>query len=142
MKRRTAISLLTTGIAGITLSGKLFAAENKEAALKGNINHSVCSWTYNFLGLDVLCATLKKMKVGAIDLLAPKDWPIAKKYGLTCSMCYTAGKISLTEGWNNTKNHQWLIKDFTEAIPLVAQQDIKILSALVATETEWMMRPG
>jgi hydroxypyruvate isomerase len=35
-------------------------------------------------------------------------------------MCYTAGKISLTEGWNNPSFHPGLIKDFTEAIPLVA----------------------
>jgi hydroxypyruvate isomerase len=34
-------------------------------------------------------------------------------------MCYTAGKISLTEGWNKKENHSWLIKDYLEAITLV-----------------------
>jgi hydroxypyruvate isomerase len=42
-------------------------------------------------------------------------------------MCYTAGKISLTEGWNNKSNHPWLIKDFNEAIPLVAKAGYKNL---------------
>lgn len=42
-------------------------------------------------------------------------------------MCYTAGKISLTEGWNNKDNHAWLIKDFEEAIPMVAQAGYKNL---------------
>ena len=40
-----------------------FAAEetnSKNLKLKGNINHSVCQWTYNFLSLDDLCAQVKK----------------------------------------------------------------------------------
>ena len=98
-----------------------FSNEEDSQSLKGNINHSVCSWTYNFLGLEELCKQVKKMGFNAIDLLAPKDWPMVKKYGIHCSMCYTAGKISLTEGWNNPNFHGQLIKDFTEAIPLVAE---------------------
>jgi hydroxypyruvate isomerase len=35
-------------------------------------------------------------------------------------MCYTAGETSLTKGWNNKAHHAWLIKDYLEAIPLVA----------------------
>jgi hydroxypyruvate isomerase len=100
---------------------------NSEENLKGNINHSVCSWTYNFMPLDELCVTVKKLGFSAIDLLAPKDWPVLQQHRITCSMCYTAGKISLTEGWNNKNNHTWLIKDFTEAIPLVAKAGYKNL---------------
>lgn len=94
---------------------------------KGNINHSICQWTFNHLSLDELCVEVKKLGLGAIDLIAPKDWPILKKHGLYCSMCYTAGKISLTEGWNNKTFHTQLIKDFTEAIPLVAEAGYKNL---------------
>jgi hydroxypyruvate isomerase len=95
--------------------------------LKGNINHSVCQWTYAHLKLEELCELVKKLGLGAIDLIAPKDWPTLKKYDLYCSMCYTAGKISLTEGWNNKTFHPGLIKDFTEAIPLVAEAGYKNL---------------
>lgn len=95
--------------------------------LKGNINHSVCYWTYNFLPLEELCKVVKKIGFSAIDLLTPKEWPVVQQHGITCSMCYTAGKISLTEGWNHTENHEWLIKDFTEAIPLVAKAGYKNL---------------
>jgi hydroxypyruvate isomerase len=52
------------------------------------------------------------MGIGAIDLIAPKDWPMLKKYGLYSSMCYIAGKVSLTEGWNNKTFHPQLIKRF------------------------------
>lgn len=89
--------------------------------LKGNINHSVCWWTYNFLPLDQLCHTVKKIGFHSIDLVSPKDWPTLQKNGIHCSMCYTAGRISLTEGWNNKKFHAELLHDFNEAIPLVAK---------------------
>jgi hydroxypyruvate isomerase len=92
---------------------------SKKLKFKGNINHSVCQWTYNFISLDELCNEVKKIGFGAIDLIAPKDWPTLKKYGLHSSMCYIAGKVSLTEGWNNKTFHPQLIKDFSETIPLV-----------------------
>lgn len=95
--------------------------------LKGNINHSVCQWTYSHLSLDELCVAVKKIGFSAIDLIAPKDWPTLKKHDIFCSMCYSAGKISLTEGWNHKENHPSLIKDFTEAIPLVAEAGYKNL---------------
>lgn len=129
MKRKTAIkSLLSTG--AILAAGRPWANDviaTDSYTLKGNINHSVCSWTYSFIPLEELCLLVKKLGFRAIDLLAPKDWPVIQKHGITCSMCYTAGKISLTEGWNDKKNHDWLIKDFIEAIPLVAQAGYKNL---------------
>lgn len=132
MKRRDIIKTLATGAAGLAVSSKLHAAmqetdNNENYKLKGNINHSVCQWTYNFLSLDELCQLVKKIGFSNIDLLAPKDWPTVKKNGINCSMCYTAGKISLTEGWNHTENHSWLIKDYLEAIPLVAEAGYKNL---------------
>lgn len=129
--RREALKQLAAGslAAGTLTSLSSFAnqAMEESESLKGNINHSVCSWTYNFMPLDELCSTVKKLGFAAIDLLAPKDWPTIQKNGITCSMCYTAGRISLTEGWNNTSNHAWLINDFTEAIPLVAKAGYKNL---------------
>jgi hydroxypyruvate isomerase len=59
--------------------------------------------------------------------VAPKDFTILKEYQVNCSMCYTAGKISLTQGWNDPSNHTWLIKDYLEAIPLIAQAGYKNL---------------
>jgi len=95
--------------------------------MKGNINHSVCQWTYNFITLEELCIEVKKIGFSAIDLIAPKDWPTLQKHGIFSSMCYSAGKISLTEGWNNKNFHEGLIKDFSETIPLVAQAGYKNL---------------
>jgi hydroxypyruvate isomerase len=128
--RRKLLKQLAAGslAASIGQPLRVFANDNmEEEKLKGNINHSVCQWTYGFMPLNELCAAVKKMGLKAIDLLPPKDWPTLKEYGLICSMCYIAGKVSLTEGWNNTKFHDQLIKDFSETIPLVEQAGYKNL---------------
>ena len=108
-------------LAAMTPTLSMMAQKTTESTKirKGNINHSVCSWTYSHLSLAELCDLALSLGIKAIDLVAPKDWSILKDKGLHCSMCYTAGKISLTEGWNNKANHPWLIKDYQEAIPLL-----------------------
>lgn len=130
--RRQVLKNIIAGTAAVGNAAMLssFAnADNSTEALKlkGNINHSVCQWTYGFMPLEELCVTVKKMGLGAIDLIAPKDWPTLQKHGLHCSMCYTAGDISLTEGWNKPSNHAKLIQQFTEAIPLMQQAGYKNL---------------
>ncbi len=130
MERRKAIKSLATSAAGLAIAGKLSAGMIKDPqpmGWKGNINHSVCQWTYNFLPLDELCVIGKTLALKAIDLIAPKDWPVLKKHGLDCSMCYTAAKQSLTEGWNNPAHHPRLTNEFKEAIPLVAAAGYKNL---------------
>ncbi|MCW3115412.1 MAG: uncharacterized protein JWR18_3808 [Segetibacter sp.] len=94
--------------------------------MKGNINHSVCYWTYNFLPLDELCKVVKEIGFAAIDLVGPKDWDILKKYGVYSSMCNGA-EISLTEGWNDKQYHATLIRNYTEHINLVADAGYKNL---------------
>jgi hydroxypyruvate isomerase len=128
--RRKVLKQLAAGslAAAVIQPLQSFANNNmEEEKLKGNINHSVCQWTYSSLTLEQLCIEVKKMGMKAIDLLGPKDWPTLQKHDLQCSMCYIGGKVSLNEGWNNTKFHEQLIKDYLEAIPLVAKAGYKNL---------------
>lgn len=85
--------------------------------LKGNIHHSVCQWTYGFLSVEELCKVVNDIGFKAIDLIAPKDWPVLQKYEIFSSMCYHGGKVSLTNGWNNKIYHEDLIRDYSEVIP-------------------------
>ncbi|WP_018472758.1 hydroxypyruvate isomerase family protein [Echinicola pacifica] len=101
-------------------------AKNKQIMLKGNVNHSVCRWTYGQLSLDELCILVKEIGFSAIDLLGPEDWPTAQKHGVYSSMCNGA-EISLTEGFNHTEYHDTLIKSYSEMIPLVAKNGYKNL---------------
>lgn len=127
--RRMMLKTLAVGsiAAGMAPLGAFASNDKKIHQLKGNINHSVCQWTFNNLPLDELCVRVKKMGLGAIDLLAPKDWPTIKKYGMYCSMCYIPGKVSLTDGFAGKEFHPQLIKDYEEGVPLVAKAGYKNL---------------
>jgi hydroxypyruvate isomerase len=107
-----------------------FALANKNMEdnfkLKGNINHSVCQWTYNFIPVEDLCLVVKKIGFSAIDLVGPKDWPTLKKHGIFSSMCNGA-EINLVDGWNRKEFHATLIKNYTDHIELAAKAGYKNL---------------
>lgn len=129
--RRLAIKNLLAGTAAIGASSMLPAMASSEneneltLKFKGNINHSVCQWCYNFIPLEELCQAVKEIGFGAVDLIGPKDWPTLQKYGLFSSMCYHGGTVSLTNGFNNKTYHEQLIKDYTEVIPLMVKAGYK-----------------
>ncbi len=127
--RRTMLKSIAAGsiAAGIAPLSSWANPVQQMEKLKGNINHSVCQWTFGKVPLEELCTTVKKMGLQAIDLLAPKDWPTLKKHGLTCSMCYIPGKVSLTDGFAGRNYHTALIKDYEEGIPLVKKAGYKNL---------------
>ena len=127
--RRTAIKNIVAGTAALGVSATLPAfafQESNNQMLKGNVNHSVCRWCFGDVSLDTLCAEAKKIGITAIDLVGPADWHILKKHGLDSSMCNGA-EINLEDGWNDTKFHPTLIKNYSEMIPKVAAAGYKQL---------------
>jgi hydroxypyruvate isomerase len=126
--RREVFKNIMLGSAAVMAASSASAAqcnpnENKYM-FKGNIKHSVCQWTYNFISLDELCKAVKDIGFSAIDLVGPKDWDTLKKYGIYSSMCNGA-EISLTEGWNDKQYHATLIKNYTNHIELAAKAGYK-----------------
>ena len=95
-------------------------AEEMEAELKGNINHSACRWCYSKIPLEELLQHFNTLGIKALDLTGPEDWPLMKKYNIHASMCWGAGK-GITEGWNDLKLHEELIADYERVIHLVAE---------------------
>lgn len=128
--RRKAIQQIALGslaISGFSFTKNQEETINKMTSFKGNVNHSVCYWTYNFLPLDELCKVVKEIGFSAIDLVAPKDWPTLQQHGIYSSMCYIAGEVSLTKGFNNKLYHEQLVKDYLEVIPLMVKAGYKDL---------------
>ena len=127
MKRRNFIknTSLTAAALGTGCSAK---AANKFASmkLKGNINHSISRWCFGKYSLEELIAGVKKIGFSAIDLIGPKDWDTLKKHGIDSSMCNGA-EINLVDGFNEKKNHEQLVKNYSEMIPLVAKAGYKNL---------------
>ncbi len=130
MNRRSVIKQSAFSAAALLAGNKTNIAmdldPNAHYPLKKNINHSVCYWTYNYLSLEELCALVKKLGFGAIDLVGPKDWPVLKKFDVSCSMCNGA-EISLTKGWNDKQYHSTLIDNYLNSIELVASAGYKNL---------------
>ncbi|CAG4997548.1 hypothetical protein DYBT9275_01797 [Dyadobacter sp. CECT 9275] len=88
--------------------------------LNGKINHSVCRWCYSKIPLETLALEAKKIGLKSIELLGPEEWPIIKKYGLTCALPWGEGLTrSLDKGFNDPTNHEELIRGFEDIIPKV-----------------------
>ncbi len=120
---------MLAGAAAVGMGNTLMSASCQTAdniMLKGNINHSLCRWTYSYMGLEELCLLCKELGIKALDLIGPKDWPMLKKHGLDSSMCNGA-EINLVDGWIEPKFHPQLIKQYTEHINLVADAGYKNL---------------
>ena len=121
MNRRAAIKTAAIGASAafVPLAYSNEGNAPKNAPLKGNIRHSVCSWCYPDLSLDELCLLAKDIGLVGIDLIGPEGWPTLKKHGLISTMCNGA-ELSLTEGFNHTEYHPQLIENYTRQIELVA----------------------
>lgn len=128
--RRKLIKVMALGTT-VAMAAPAMALTNSEKndkpafKFKGNVNHSVCQWTYSYLPLEELCKTVKEIGFSAIDLIGPKDWPMLQKYGIYSSMCYTSGENSLTKGFNDPTQHDRLIKDYLDIIPKMKEAGYK-----------------
>lgn len=100
--------------------------KNKKPTLKGNINHSVCRWTYPHLSVEELCKLCNEIGIKGIDLVGPKDWPMLQKYNIKSTMCNGA-EMNLVDGFAEPKFHETLIGNYTKMIPLVAAAGYKNL---------------
>ncbi|GAB3999605.1 TIM barrel protein [Spirosoma daeguense] len=119
--RRTALKTLTGTALTLPALTNSFAAsmtqsEQTAPMLKGNINHAVCKWCYSKIPLEDFCKSVKEMGITGIDLLGPAEWPVVKKYGLTCSMAQGAGK-GIEQGFNDPKLHDELVASYEAIFP-------------------------
>lgn len=101
-------------------------ATGPAAALKGNIQHSVARWTFNFLSVEELCLVVKRLGFTAIDLIGPNEWHILKQHGVDSSMCNGA-ELNLEDGWGDAKFHKPLIERYRNHIDLVSDAGYKNL---------------
>jgi len=129
--RRILIKNMIAGSAVLATGSQLLSSYTPKSnldqlqKLKGNINHSVCRWCYDSIPFEEFCQDVKKLGIPAIDLVAPKDWPLLQKYGLYSSMCYVAGNVSLTDGFADPRFHGALIPQYEEVIPLMVKAGYK-----------------
>jgi len=84
------------------------AQSDDTAAIKGNINHSVCLWCYKNMKSSDMAPHAQRLGLKAIDLLTPEQFGPLKEHGLICSM--TSGvNGGITSGFNRRQNHDKII---------------------------------
>lgn len=89
----------------------------------GRLKQSVCRWCYSKIPLEDFAKAVSEMGLKGIDLLNdPKDWPIAKKYGLVPTMVTGAGNIP--DACNRKDLHDKLQKEFEVNIPRAAENGV------------------
>jgi hydroxypyruvate isomerase len=118
-------ALLGAATAGIGMATRIQAANE---LFKGNIHHSVCKWCYGKTPLEDLCKQAKEIGLSSIELLGPADWPMLKKYGLTCAMATNPtvdGLGAIPKSFNRAENHDKLVEMYTEYIPKAAEAGLQ-----------------
>ncbi|MFM1942002.1 MAG: hypothetical protein RI897_984 [Verrucomicrobiota bacterium] len=120
MSRRTAIGRVAAGAVAATAATLTETTNAATAAgLKGNINHSACKWCYGGIPLEDFCKAAKDIGLTAIDLLEIPDFPLLKKYDLTCAMV-SGVPGGITQGLNRKANHDKIVAFYEDAAPKVA----------------------
>jgi hydroxypyruvate isomerase len=79
------------------------SASAQTASLKGNIKQGACRWCYNKIPIEDFAKACADMGLKSIDLPAPSDWPVIKKYGLVPTM--VPGPTSIRDGLNRKEDH-------------------------------------
>ncbi|PTX42494.1 hydroxypyruvate isomerase [Christiangramia gaetbulicola] len=114
-----------TGISGVLASELSSKAElSKSYSFSGKIKHSVCRWCYQDIPLEDFAKACAKLGITGIDLLKPSDWDTVEKEGLVCSMA-TDDFASITEGFNDLKNHASLQEKYSGLIKKASEHKIK-----------------
>ncbi len=96
----------------------------EKAVVKGRIKQSVCDWCFvgNWsskpMSLEELCQVAAAMGIQSVELVAPKDWPILKKYGLICAL---ASSHSFVDGWNRRENWEMCREKIVAAVDACAE---------------------
>jgi hydroxypyruvate isomerase len=120
LSRRTVLGQAAVGTAGVVMAANLAKAETATTApARGRIRQSVSKWCYGGMTMDELAQHCVRIGYRSIELIGPKEWPIAKKYGLTCAMAPGAGP--LPDCLNRRENHDRCEAEFRKNIELAAE---------------------
>src|SRR5256714_6506282 len=112
---------------GLPFAAALSRASARPAADRvvknGRLKQSVTRWPYRTIPFPDFCRAVADMGLQAIDLLEEAEWPIAREYGLVCSMGY-AGGGSIADGMNVKANHDAIVGSFEQSIPRAASHGV------------------
>jgi hydroxypyruvate isomerase len=116
---------LLAGASALALTGtRATAAQSGAGGLgRARLKQSVCRWCYAKIPLRDFCREVAALGLTAIDLLTPEEWPVAKEFGLTCSMGSGLGG-RIEHGLNDPANHDAIVASLQQGIPQAARAGV------------------
>jgi hydroxypyruvate isomerase len=118
LTRRQALAAAGAATVASTLAPRALAQAGAGVVKKGRLKQSVCRWCYQSIPLEQFCQGVAKIGLTAIDLLQPKEWEVASRYGLLCSTGYPGeGGGTIVDGLNNRQLHDQIVSTFKTALP-------------------------
>jgi len=114
---------LLPGVASGQPGERIDPAPEKRIIKRGRIKQSVCRGAFGRVPLKDLCLAAAEMGLAGIDLLGPKDWEIARSYGLVCSMGYGGGG-TIKDGLNVKANHDVIVKNLEQSLPQASKANV------------------
>lgn len=118
MPRRAFVQGAATGALAAAMLEDSLAAEEREYAPRGNIQHSIVQWCFrDHFELEKLCQVARQLGCRSVELVDPEDWGVLKQHGLVCAI---AGSHLFMQGMNNPKYHAGCIESLRKAIDACA----------------------
>jgi sugar phosphate isomerase/epimerase len=111
-----------------------------KAVVRGRIKQSIVFWCFNIAGemwdLDKMCQVTRDLGVDAVEIVAPQDWGILKKYGLKCALSPNGMPgMPFVKGFNNPLYHDEVVARTIEAIDATA--DAGFPNVIAFTGYKW-----
>jgi hydroxypyruvate isomerase len=121
LSRRTMLGTMAAGGAAAMThlaSAETAADDPNWKIARGRINQSVVHWCFKPMSVEDLARSAAAMGFKSVELIAPADWPILKKHGLTCAI---AGSHGFVKGWNDKANWDFCSEKISQSIDAAAE---------------------
>jgi hydroxypyruvate isomerase len=124
MTRRQLIARASTiALAGCLPRAAAASQQPPGSTGRGRLRQSVCRWCYAGIPLRDFCRGVASLGLTAIDLLTPEEWPVAREFGLTCSMGSGLGG-PIERGLNDPANHEAIVGSLLAGIPRASRAGV------------------
>jgi hydroxypyruvate isomerase len=112
-----------TATAVTVLSG--LSPSSRAADAAGRFPQSIAFWCFNSAGekwdIDTTCRVANELRCKSVELAAPEDWAVLKKYGLVCAIALNGMPgAPFVRGFNNPRYHDEVITSTKQMIDACA----------------------
>jgi len=111
MDRRSFVQSVGAGAVASVLSE---ASQVKPVARKGRLKQSVFRWCYGKVPIEDFAKESARLGLRSVDLAAPAEWPVIKKYGMVPTMI--SGGTTIPDGFNRKENHAGIEERFRKSV--------------------------